>query len=64
MSNYQQLTYEQRCQIFVLKKTGYSQGAIARSIGTRSSTICREQGSNAGERGYRHEQVQARSRAS
>jgi IS30 family transposase len=61
MSNYQQLTYEQRCQIFVLKKIGYSQRAIARSIGTSQSIICSELGRNAGERGYRHKQAQARS---
>jgi IS30 family transposase len=61
MSNYQQLTYEQRCQIFVLKKIGYSQRAIARRNGTSQSTICRELGRNTGERGYRHKQAQASS---
>lgn len=61
MSNYQQLTYEQRCQIFVLKKIGYSQRAIARSIDTSQSTISRELARNTGERGYRHKQAQARS---
>jgi IS30 family transposase len=58
MSTYQQLTYEQRCQIEALKKSGFSQQAIADVIEVAQSTISRELSRNTGERGYRHIQAQ------
>ena len=58
MRNYKQLTYEQRCQIYALKKTGMSQQQIADIIGVSQSTISRELARNTGERGYRHQQAQ------
>lgn len=54
---YQQLTYDQRCQIYTLKKTGSSQRAIACVIGVNQSTVSRELSRNSGERGYRHKQA-------
>ena len=57
-SIYQQLTYEQRCQIFTLKKTGFSQRAIAVEVGVNQSTISRELKRNSGARGYRYKQAQ------
>lgn len=60
-SNYQQLTYEQRCQISVLKKTGNSQREIAKCIGVNQSTVSRELARNTGKKGYRHKQAQAKS---
>lgn len=57
---YQQLTYEQRCQISALKKSGNSQREIAEVIGTSQSTVSRELARNTGERGYRHRQAQDR----
>ncbi|MDP0561323.1 MAG: helix-turn-helix domain-containing protein [Candidatus Endonucleobacter sp. (ex Gigantidas childressi)] len=57
---YQQLTYEQRCQISALKKSGCSQRNIAEIIGTSQSTVSRELARNTGERGYRHRQAQGR----
>ncbi|MES9867856.1 MAG: helix-turn-helix domain-containing protein [Candidatus Thiodiazotropha sp. LLP2] len=39
MSNYKQLTYEQRCQIEALKKSGLNQQAIAGATGVDQSTI-------------------------
>jgi IS30 family transposase len=39
---YQQLTYEQRCQISALKKRGSSQREIAAIIDTSQSTVSRE----------------------
>lgn len=57
-SDYQQLTYEQRCQISALKKTGASQREIAENIGVSQSTVSRELARNTGERGYRHKQAQ------
>lgn len=58
MSNYKQLTYEQRCQIEVLKKSGMTQQQIANAIGTSQSTMSRELSRNTGQRGYRHKQAQ------
>jgi IS30 family transposase len=58
MQQYKQLTYEQRCQIEILKKRGLSQKAIAESIGVNQSTISRELRRNTGKRGYRCKQAQ------
>lgn len=58
MSTYQQLTYEQRCQIEALKKSGLTQQAIASVVDVDQSTISRELSRNTGERGYRHRQAQ------
>ncbi|MDP0563575.1 MAG: helix-turn-helix domain-containing protein [Candidatus Endonucleobacter sp. (ex Gigantidas childressi)] len=55
---YQQLAYEQRCQISALKKNGCSQRGIAEIIGASQSTVSRELARNTGERGYRHRQAQ------
>jgi IS30 family transposase len=60
MRHYQQLTYEQRCQIYVLKKRGYSQREIAKSIEVSQSTVNRELIRNSGARGYRYKQAQER----
>lgn len=58
MGTYQQLTYEQRCQISALKKSGCSQRKIAETIGTSQPTVSRELARNTGARGYRHKQAQ------
>ena len=60
MRTYQQLTYEQRCQISALKKSGCSQRMIAETIGTTQPTVSRELARNTGGRGYRHKQAQER----
>lgn len=60
MRTYQQLTYEQRCQISALKKSGCSQRKIAETIGTTQPTVSRELTRNTGARGYRHKQAQER----
>jgi IS30 family transposase len=58
MRNYKQLTYEQKCQIEALKKSGFSQQQIADQLGVSQSTISREFSRNTGSRGYRHKQAQ------
>lgn len=58
MGTYQQLTYEQRCQISVLKRNNLSQKAMADLIGVSQPTISRELARNSGQRGYRHKQAQ------
>ena len=55
---YEQLTYEQRCQISVLMKRNYSQRKIAVSISASQATISRELARNTGQKGYRHKQAQ------
>lgn len=57
-NTYEQLTYEQRCQISVLMKRNYSQREIAISVGTSQGTISRELARNTGQKGYRHKQAQ------
>jgi IS30 family transposase len=58
---YQQLTYEQRCQISALKKSGSSQRETAEIIGASQPTVSRELARNTGARGYRHKQAQEKS---
>lgn len=61
MSSYKQLTYEQRCQIEALNKSGFSQQAIGNCVGVSQPTISRELKRNTGEREYRHQQAQRKS---
>lgn len=58
MKIYKQLTYEQRCQIYALKKTGLSQNKISQQLQVSQSTISRELKRNTGKRGYRLKQAQ------
>jgi len=58
MKTYNQLTYEQRCQIYALKKTGLSQNKIGKQLNVCQSTISRELSRNTGQRGYRIKQAQ------
>jgi IS30 family transposase len=55
---YHQLTYEERCQIYALMKSGHCASSIARPIGVDRSTITREVKRNSGEAGYRFKQAQ------
>lgn len=61
MRTYTQLTREQRYQIYVLRKMGHNQTAIAKAIGKDKSTINRELKRNKGQRGYRP--IQAHNKA-
>jgi len=56
--SYRQLTEEQRCQIWALKKSDWSQRAIAREIGVSQPTVSRELARNRGGNGYRYKQAQ------
>jgi len=62
MNSYKQLTYEQRCQIYVLNKSDMSQQDIANAIDVTQPTISRELKRNTGERGYRYKQAQKKSK--
>ena len=61
MNIYQQLSYEQRCQISVLTKSNHTQRQIAELVDVSQSTISRELARNTGDRGYRHKQAQIKS---
>ena len=58
MKSYQQLTQDQRYQIYAFLKAGFSQSHIARQLGVDRSTIWREVNRNRGQRGYRPKQAQ------
>jgi len=57
MKTYNQLTHEQRYQIFELKATGGNASQIAKEIGVHRTTIRRELLRNSGMRGYRPKQA-------
>lgn len=57
MRTYKQLTYEQRCQIEVLKKSSISQQEIAVLITVSQPSVSRELSRNMGLRGYRPNQA-------
>jgi len=52
--SYRQLTEEQRCQIWALKKSDWSQRAITRETGVSWLTMSKELACN----GYRYKQAQ------
>jgi IS30 family transposase len=55
---YRHLTYENRCQIYTLKKSGMAPSNIALELGLNKSTITRELQRNSGDTGYRFKQAQ------
>ena len=57
MSQYTQLTQEQRYQIYAFLKAGFLQREIACEIGVHKSTISREIRRNRGQKGYRSKQA-------
>jgi IS30 family transposase len=59
MKGYSQLTQEQRYQIYVCKKVGWTQKEIALEVGVHASTVSRELRRNTGGRGYRPRQAHA-----
>lgn len=58
MKGYPHLTYEQRCQIYALNKSGKSSRSIGQILGIHHSRVCRELRRNKGLRGYRYKQAQ------
>ncbi|WP_350339774.1 helix-turn-helix domain-containing protein, partial [Candidatus Rhabdochlamydia sp. W815] len=51
---YHHLTYDQRCQIYILQARGDTASSIATILKVHHSTISRELKRNKGQRGYRH----------
>jgi IS30 family transposase len=58
MTSYQQLTQEQRYQIYALQKATFTRTQIAAEIGVHKATVSRELRRNRGARGYRPKQAQ------
>ncbi len=58
MSEYRQLTEEDRIEIYAMKQAGNEQNIIADALGVHPSTISRELARNTGLRGYRPKQAQ------
>ena len=56
--SHKQLERDDRSQIYILHKRGYSQQTIADALGVNQSTISRELSRNKGKKGYRHKQAQ------
>lgn len=52
------LTFDQRCQLQVLRGAGLSQAAMAEAVGVSQSAVSRELARNRGQRGYRCQQAQ------
>lgn len=59
MRGYTQLTQEERYQIYILRRAGQSQSAIAAMLRRSKSTISRELGHNRGGLSYRAKQAEA-----
>ncbi len=57
MKSYHHLTQNERCQIYALKKRGFSQSEMAKDMGVSQGTISRELARNKGKRGYRFKQA-------
>jgi transposase, IS30 family len=60
---YRHLTYDKRCQIYALLKSGHAKTEIAELLGVHRSTITKELKRNAGGKGYRHLQAQEKASA-
>ncbi|WP_201258043.1 helix-turn-helix domain-containing protein [Syntrophotalea acetylenivorans] len=52
MRRYSQLAQDQGCQIYALKKAGYTQSKITEVLRVHKATISRELKRNRGQRGY------------
>lgn len=60
--NYHHLTYDQRCQIDVFLKKGFSQKEIAKELKVSQATISRELQRNSGSKGYKHKQAEEKAK--
>lgn len=63
MRTYRRIAYEDRCQIYALRKAGKTQAEIGQALGFSQGTVSRELARNAGRRGYRFQQAQRSAQA-
>lgn len=64
MRTYRRIAYEDRCQMYALRKAGKTQAEIGQALGFSQGTVSRELARNAGRRGdrFQHAQRQAHAR--
>ncbi len=60
--SYHHLTYDKRCQIYILKERGDNLGSIANALGVHKSSISRELKKNSGKKGYQYEEAHKQSK--
>ena len=63
MRTYRRIAYEDRCQMYALRKAGKTQAEIGQALGFSQGTVSRELARNAGRRGYRFQQAQRQAHA-
>lgn len=63
MRTYRRIAYEDRCQIYALRRAGKTQAEIGQALGFSQGTVSRELARNAGRRGYRFQQAHRSARA-
>ena len=63
MRTYRRIAYEDRCQMYTLRKAGKTQVEIGQALGFSQGTISRELSRNTGRRGYRFQQAQQTAQA-
>ena len=63
MRTYCRITYEDRCQLYALRKAGLTQAEIGNALGFSQGTVSRELARNTGQRGYRFQQAQRQAQA-
>ena len=63
MRTYRRIAYEDRCQLYALRKAGKPQAEISQILGVSQGTVSRELARNAGQRGYRFQQAQRSAQA-
>lgn len=63
MRTYRRITYEDRCQLYALRKAGKTQAEISQALGFSQGTVSRELARNTGQRGYRFQQAQCLAQA-
>lgn len=63
MRTYRRITYEDRCQMYALRKAGKTQTEISQALGFSQGPVSRELARNAGRRGYRFQQAQCAAQA-
>ncbi len=58
MRTYRRIAYEDRCQMYALRKAGKTQVEIGQALRVSQGTVSRELSRNTGRRGYRFQQAQ------
>ncbi len=63
LKGHHHLTYDKRCQIYALLKSGCTKAGVARQIGVHRPAITNEIERNTGRKGYRYKRAQEKASA-